>query len=173
MHTELTTTAKRRSVDTSKLANLLRGDLDWIVMKCLEKDRSRRYETANGLAADLKRHLNNEPVVARPPSTTYKFQKAIRRNKLVFTAGTAIALALVLGVVGTSIGLARAEKQRQEAEEQRRSAQAAQRLAEQRFNSALQFVTDVSQKVAPEFQDLIGAAKANETLAQISLTFLE
>src|SRR5208337_1236431 len=51
-------------------------DLDWIVMKCLEKDRARRYETANGLAADLKRHLNNEPVVARPPSTVYRLQKA-------------------------------------------------------------------------------------------------
>ena len=63
---ELTTTAKRRSADTSKLLHQLKGDLDWIVMKCLEKDRTRRYETANGLAADLKRHLNNEPVVARP-----------------------------------------------------------------------------------------------------------
>ena len=80
---ELTTTAKRRSADTAKLLHQLKGDLDWIVMKCLEKDRSRRYETANGLAADLKRHLNNEPVVARPPSAAYKFQKAFRRNKLV------------------------------------------------------------------------------------------
>ena len=59
-----------------ELITLLRGDLDWIVMKCLEKDRSRRYETANGLAADLKRHLNNEPVIARPPSAAYKLQKA-------------------------------------------------------------------------------------------------
>jgi serine/threonine protein kinase len=66
---ELTTTAKRRSSDAPRLINLLKGDLDWVVMKCLEKDRTRRYETANGLAADLKRHLNNEPVVARPPST--------------------------------------------------------------------------------------------------------
>jgi WD40 repeat protein/serine/threonine protein kinase len=94
----LTTTAKRRSVEASRLVHLLRGDLDWIVMKCLEKDRSRRYETANGLAADLKRHLNNEPVVARPPSTAYRFQKAWRRNKLVFTAGVAIATALVVGI---------------------------------------------------------------------------
>ena len=60
----------------------LRGDLDWIVMKCLEKDRTRRYETANGLAMDLKRHLNNETVVARPPSSAYRFQKTVRRNKL-------------------------------------------------------------------------------------------
>jgi hypothetical protein len=64
---ELTTTARHRQSEALKLIHLLRGDLDWIVMKCLEKDRSRRYETANGLAADLKRYLGNEPVVARPP----------------------------------------------------------------------------------------------------------
>jgi WD40 repeat protein/serine/threonine protein kinase len=95
---ELTTMAKRRSVEASRLAHLLRGDLDWIVMKCLEKDRSRRYETANGLAADLKRHLNNEPVVARPPSAVYRFQKALHRNRLAFTAAAAVAAALVLGL---------------------------------------------------------------------------
>ncbi len=95
---DLTTTAKRRSADKSKLVHQLRGDIDWIVMKCLEKDRTRRYETANGLAADLKRHLDNEPVVARPPSAAYKFQKAFRRNKLAFTAGAAIAAALVVGI---------------------------------------------------------------------------
>src|SRR3989454_1140346 len=77
---QLTTTAKRRSADTSKLLHQLKGDLDWIVMKCLEKDRARRYETANGLAADLKRHLNNEPVTARPPSASYRLQKAFHRN---------------------------------------------------------------------------------------------
>ena len=60
-------------------------------MKCLEKNRSRRYDTANGLAADLKRHLNNEPVIARPPSAAYKLQKAWRRNKLVFSAGATVA----------------------------------------------------------------------------------
>ncbi len=95
---ELTTTAKRRSVDKSKLVSQLKGDIDWIVMKCLEKDRTRRYDTANGLAADLNRHLNNEPVVARPPSAAYKFQKAFRRNRLAFTAGAAIAAALVVGI---------------------------------------------------------------------------
>ena len=74
-------------------------DLDWIVMKCLEKDRSRRYETANGLAADLRRHLNNEPVVARPPSTLYRFQMAWRRNRLAFAAGLAVIAALMAGTV--------------------------------------------------------------------------
>src|SRR5438128_5001804 len=65
-----------------RLISALRGDLDWIVMKCLEKDRARRYETANGLTADIRRHLNNEPVVARPPSVAYRFQKLVRRNKV-------------------------------------------------------------------------------------------
>jgi WD40 repeat protein len=95
---ELTTTAKRRSADSSKLLHQLKGDLDWIVMKCLEKDRARRYETANGLVADLKRHLNNEPVVARPPSAAYRFQKAFRRNKLAFAAVTSVVAVLMLGV---------------------------------------------------------------------------
>ena len=96
---ELTTTAKRRSVESSRLARLLRGDLDWIVMKCLEKDRTRRYETTNGLATDLKRHLENEAVTARPASSAYRFQKLVRRNKLAFTAAMAVTLALVLGMI--------------------------------------------------------------------------
>jgi tetratricopeptide (TPR) repeat protein len=163
---ELTATARRRSVETSKLAHLLRGDLDWIVMKCLEKDRTRRYETANGLAVDLKRHLNNETVAARPPSAAYKFQKAFRRNKLAFAAAGAVAVALLLGIIGTSLGLVRAERQRQEAE-------AARKLAEQRFLSASRFVEDMFQQVAPKFQNLIGATEAQQALAQISVNFLE
>jgi serine/threonine protein kinase len=73
------------------------ADLDWIVMKCLEKDRTRRYETANGLAADLQRYLENEPVIARPPSAIYKLRKAIRRNKTAFAAGTVVLAALAAG----------------------------------------------------------------------------
>ncbi len=107
---DLTTTAKRRSADTAKLMHQLKGDLDWIVMKCLEKDRSRRYETANGLAADLKRHLNNEPIVARPPSTAYKFQKAFRRNKVVFTAGAVVAAALFFGIFFSTWQAVRAKR---------------------------------------------------------------
>src|ERR1022692_1806501 len=106
---DLTTTAKRRSADKSKLMHQLKGDLDWIVMKCLEKDRTRRYETANGLAADLKRHLNNETVIARPPSSAYRFQKMVRRNKLVFAAGTAVGAA-VLAVLAASTFLFVQEK---------------------------------------------------------------
>src|ERR1022692_923281 len=112
---ELTTTAKRRSADKSKLIHQLKGDLDWIVMKCLEKDRTRRYETANGLAADLKRHLNNEPVTARPPSAVYKFQKAFRRNKLVFAAGAAVSIALLLGIIASVSQAVRATRAKRDA----------------------------------------------------------
>jgi WD40 repeat protein len=128
---QLTTTAKRRSADTSKLLHQLKGDLDWIVMKCLEKDRTRRYETANGLAADLKRHLDNEPVVARPPSTAYRFQKAFRRNKLVFTAGTAVAIALVVGLGLAATGLRQAMRERNSALEARAGEEAQRREAQQ------------------------------------------
>ncbi|HZJ14559.1 MAG TPA: serine/threonine-protein kinase, partial [Chthoniobacteraceae bacterium] len=109
---ELTTTAKRRHIEPAKLPALLRGDLDWIVMKCLEKDRGRRYETANGLAIDIERHLHNEPVVARPPSRIYRFQKLVRRNKLAVGAALAVAAALVLGAfvsVSQAIRAIRAE----------------------------------------------------------------
>jgi serine/threonine protein kinase/tetratricopeptide (TPR) repeat protein len=105
---ELTTTAKHRRVDPPKLIHLLRGDLDWIVMKALEKDRARRYETANGLASDVQRHLADEPVVARPPSGLYRFQKLLRRNKGAFAAVGSVALFLVLGVVGSTVEALRA-----------------------------------------------------------------
>ncbi len=94
---EQSTTATRHSTDSPRLISLLRGDLDWIVMKCLEKDRTRRYETANGLALDIVRHLSNEPVIARPPTAFYQLQKAWRRNKVVYTAVTAVVIALLLG----------------------------------------------------------------------------
>jgi eukaryotic-like serine/threonine-protein kinase len=124
---ELTMTAKRRSADTSKLLHQLKGDLDWIVMKCLEKDRTRRYETANGLAADLKRHLNNEPIVARPPSTAYRFQKSVRRNKLAFVAAGAVTTALLLGIIGSTVQAIRATRAKHEA----LAAQAQARAAEE------------------------------------------
>src|ERR1019366_720122 len=107
---EQTTVAKRRHVEPPKLIHLVRGDLDWIVMKCLEKDRTRRYETANGLAMDLQRHLHDEPVVARPPGAGYRFRKMARRHKLAFAAVTAVALALGLGIIGSTWQAVRARR---------------------------------------------------------------
>ena len=82
----------RRHAEPPRLIASLRGDLDWIVMKALEKERARRYETANGLAMDIQRHLSNEPVMARPPSRVYRLQKLVRRNKVVFVAAAAVVL---------------------------------------------------------------------------------
>jgi serine/threonine protein kinase/WD40 repeat protein len=126
---ELTTTARRRSVDSSKLAKLLRGDLDWIVMKCLEKDRARRYDTANGLATDIKRHLQNETVVARPPNSAYRFQKLVRRNKFACAATVAVAAALLFGIIVSSWQAAKATQAKHDAELSRQTAEANERKA--------------------------------------------
>jgi WD40 repeat protein/serine/threonine protein kinase len=99
---DLTTTAKHRSADVPKLIHLVRGDLDWIVMRCLEKDRNRRYDTANGLAMDLKRHLNNEPVTARPPSGAYRVRKFVRRNRVMVASAATVAGVLVLGICAST-----------------------------------------------------------------------
>jgi serine/threonine protein kinase/WD40 repeat protein len=109
---ELSTVARNRRSEPAKLGSALRGDLDWIVMKALEKDRSRRYETANGLAMDIQRHLSNEPVSARPPSNLYRFQKLARRNRgALLAAGTVFAALLTAVIVlGTSNGRIRTER---------------------------------------------------------------
>src|SRR5881394_187225 len=121
---ELTTVAKHRHTEAPRLIHLVRGDLDWIVMKCLEKDRTRRYETANGLASDIQRHLDNEPVVARPPSALYRIEKLVRRNRLAFTAAVLVALALVLGIVASTWQAIRATRFRQQAQGEAQRAEA-------------------------------------------------
>ena len=96
MAADLAEVARQRQADPARLTKLLRGDLDWIVMKALEKDRSRRYETANGLAMDVQRYLTDEPVLARPPSSLYRFQKMVRRNKLPIAVASAVIATLVI-----------------------------------------------------------------------------
>ena len=107
-----------RSTEPKKLTGLLRNELDWIVMKALEKDRARRYETANGFAADVHRYLNGEAVQAHPPSTAYRVKKFVRRNKGQVIAASLVLLALLAGMAGTTWGLF-AARQAQERESQR------------------------------------------------------
>jgi tetratricopeptide (TPR) repeat protein len=109
--------AAKRHTEPKRLGTVVRGELDWIVMKALEKDRQRRYETANGLAMDIRRYLSGEAVVAAPPSTAYRMKKFIKRHRGVVIATGVVAAALVLGVVGTSMGLMEARKQRSAAEQ--------------------------------------------------------
>src|SRR5215470_14902412 len=108
----LTIVAQQRRAEPTNLIRAVRGDLDWIVMKALEKDRARRYETANGLALDVKRFLSNEPVSARPPSKLYKLGKTIQRNKLLFVAIGIIATLLVVTLVSLLVSLANERKAR-------------------------------------------------------------
>lgn len=105
--------AGQRSTDAQRLPSMLAGDLDWIVMKAIEKDRQLRYETANGLAMDVQRYLNEEPVLARPPSRMYRFHKLVRRNRIVFMA-SGVALFGLLGGLGTSTWLFFREREARE-----------------------------------------------------------
>ena len=127
---ELTRTAKRHSIEASKLPTLLRGDLDWIVMRCLEKDRTRRYHTANAIAVDIQNHLEHEPISACPPSTMYRFQKAFRRNKLAFMAAAAIVAALGIGATVSTWQAIKATRAIRAESEQRIIAENAKTLAE-------------------------------------------
>jgi serine/threonine protein kinase len=102
----------QRHTEPAKLTKLVRGELDWIVMKALEKDRSRRYETANGLARDVERYLNDEAVQASPPSGLYRVRKFVRRHKGPVVAAGAVVLALLLGVAAATVGFLQATRQR-------------------------------------------------------------
>src|SRR6266516_1225897 len=112
---DLTTIAQQRRSEPPRLIHIIRGDLDWIAMKALEKDRTRRYETANDLALDVKRFLENEPVSSRPPSRLYKFQKTVQRNRLLFSGLGIIATLLVVSLIVVSASLAHERQSRREA----------------------------------------------------------
>ncbi len=109
-----------------RLTAMLRGELDWVVMKCLEKARERRYESASGLARDIQRYLADEPVEARPPSAAYRLAKLLKRHRTAAIAAGIVLVALLVGIAGMTFGLVRAEIQRERAE-QAHSAEAEQR----------------------------------------------
>jgi WD40 repeat protein/serine/threonine protein kinase/tetratricopeptide (TPR) repeat protein len=148
----LPTLAANRGTESAKLAKLVRGELDWIVMKALEKDRNRRYETANGLAMDVQRYLADEPVAAGPPSAAYRLRKFARRNKRMLATIGVIALALVVGTAISTwqaIRATHAEGLAQErldtantnygmAEEQRQAARTQEELAKQQRGIAVE-----------------------------------
>jgi WD40 repeat protein/serine/threonine protein kinase len=121
-----------RQTEPAKLTKLVRGELDWIVMKALEKDRNRRYETANGFVMDVRRYLADEPVQACPPSVGYRLRKFVRRNKGPVLAATVFFLLLVGGIIGTSWGLVWAERARQAAQTAEANEREQRQLAEQR-----------------------------------------
>jgi eukaryotic-like serine/threonine-protein kinase len=165
--------AALRQTEPRKLMAILRGELDWVVMKCLEKHRERRYETANGLARDIERYLADEPVEARPPSAGYRFGKFLKRHKGPAIAAGLVLLALLVGIAGTTYGLIRAESQRRKAVAAEK-AEAAQRVtataerdraiaAESRSRTINEFLT----------QDLLTQAEPANNAAEDHVTLLE
>ncbi|MEZ6134582.1 MAG: protein kinase [Pirellulaceae bacterium] len=133
---ELPSLSANRSMEPKSLTSMLRLELDWIVMKALEKDRARRYETANAFASDIGRYLAGEAVLAHPPSRAYRIKKFLRKYKGPVLAGSMVWLALIAGVIGTAYGLARSNKQRILAQENQKSAEENQKIAEENYQLA-------------------------------------
>ncbi|MCA9283693.1 MAG: serine/threonine protein kinase, partial [Phycisphaerales bacterium] len=155
--------AKRRRIDPKALVRNLRGDLDWIVMKCIEKDRTRRYEAATGLAEDLRRHLNDEPVLAGPPSAAYRMTKFVRRNRgAVVATGIVSAGLLVSTVISIAFAISEAEQRgvadlrTREANAAREAERTAKEESQQRAEE-LQVRTDQLQQVADFQSDQLSA----------------
>jgi eukaryotic-like serine/threonine-protein kinase len=126
----LATAADARQLPPRQLLATLKGELNWIVARCLEKDRSRRFESASSLARDIERYLANEPIEARPASATYRLRKLYRRNRAMVLAAGLVLIALIGGIIGTTWGLIRAEDQRHLAENKEQEADAARQEAE-------------------------------------------
>jgi serine/threonine protein kinase/tetratricopeptide (TPR) repeat protein len=168
------------SAEPRKMARLLRGELDWIVLKCLEKDRARRYETANALARDVQRYLNDEVVEARPPGTAYRLGKWLRKNRGPVVAAGLVLLALLGGVVGTAWGLVQAnealaseaaqrgqaEEQRGRAVQQRDRAMRAEKLAQKRLHQVTEEHAVLEEVYAFLHRDLLAQADiANQRIS--------
>jgi WD40 repeat protein/serine/threonine protein kinase len=137
----LPSVAAQRQTEPAKLSKLVRGELDWIVMKALEKDRNRRYETANGFALDVQRYLADEPVEACPPSVGYRFRKFARRNRAVLATTTAVVLALLVAVgslIGAVTVLAAGNAQTRKQQEETEKALLSEKEAAQKLDKALQ-----------------------------------
>jgi len=130
---ELPVIAATRNLEPRSLQKLITGELDWIVMKCLEKERGRRYETANGVAADLDRYLADEPVLAGPPSASYRLRKFIDRHRTAAVAAALLLLSLMAGIVGTTWGMIRANAARQAEAERAEGERLAKESAEKRL----------------------------------------
>jgi eukaryotic-like serine/threonine-protein kinase len=173
----LVSISAQRHTQPAKLMKLMRGELDWIVMKCLEKDRDRRYETANGFVADLKRYLNDEPVKACPPSALYRVRKFARRNKRILATAGIVVLALVLGTAVSTRQAIRATaaeglaQKRLAAESEARNATRAQlRLTEQAQEEAMHRLYEaglaqaragsLSRRIGQRFESLDAVAQA-------------
>ena len=175
----LTTVAARRATDGRRLEQLLRGELDWIVMKCLEKDRTRRYEAASALAADVKRHLADEPVLAKPSSASYRLWKFARRHRSIVLAISVALIGLVGGLAAATYGLVRATHDRDVAiksqineGKQRKAAEAATAIASQQSAIAVhqeevaRTAAAKAQEINRFLQSILASASPDQTMGK-------
>ncbi|MCP4171840.1 MAG: protein kinase [Fuerstiella sp.] len=166
----ITGVSEQRRIEPFRLQQILRGELDWIVMRSLEKDRRRRYETANVFAEDLTRHLNDEQVLARPPSLGYRLQKIFRRHRVSILTGISVVLLLVAGLIGTGSMWLKANRLAQEKQgvaEKAQTAEAQERTARQEVERERDNVEQQRQNVVKARQETEAAlAQANYLLAQ-------
>ena len=171
--------ATSRRSEPAALSKLIRGDLDWIVMRAMEKDRTRRYETAGALANDVERHLNNEPVQAGPPSAAYRLRKFVRRHRVGVLAGSLAAAALLTGLSLAIAGFIQATRARDALEFERDAAEAARAEAEAARTSvqkqrelaeasavAAQKEADKSAITAAFLQEMLASVDPNEALGR-------
>jgi tetratricopeptide (TPR) repeat protein len=180
------TVSANRQTDPKRLRQLFRGELDWIVMKALEKDRNRRYETASAFAADVQRYLHDEPVQACPPSPGYRLRKFARRNKGPVLAASLVLMALVAGIIGTTWGMLRATSAEaaaileagekttalDEKEAALATATAAQKDAQENLKDALAAVDQMLTRVAEErLLDVPQMEAVRQELLQDALKF--
>jgi serine/threonine protein kinase len=188
------TVAANRQTEPARLGRFVKGELDWIVMKALAKERDRRYETAAGFARDIERFLSHEPVTAGPPTAAYRLRKFVRRNRPQVVGAALVLLALVLGVIGTTLGLVQANERRREAEraradeaEQRGLAEARQKKAEaetlradanaqeaiDRYDLAVDALNVVFSKVQTELERSPATDRARIQILQAAMKVLQ
>lgn len=170
----LPSVAAVRGIEPKRLTALLRGELDWVVMKCLEKQRERRYETASGLARDIQRYLANEIVEARPPSRSYRLKKFVSKHRGQVISASLVMLALLIGTVAATLGLLEAQSQttlanqanqdkdlalkkvEQQAEKERIARLNAEAMTRNALDANNAMVFDIQEELAPKpgMQDL-------------------
>ncbi len=166
----LPSVAANRGTEPAKLSRLMKGELDWVVLKALEKDRSRRYDTANGLVRDIQRYLADEVVEARPPSTSYRLQKFVRRNRATVLAGSAVAAALLLGAVAFAWQARIATWQKQIAQDNEQRANENYRLARQAVDD---YLTRVSENTLLRVQPSRDLRELRKQLLEDALKFYQ
>ncbi len=155
--------ARHRRTDVQSLRRALAGDLDWIVMKAMEKDRTRRYQTAAAFAEDLRRFLGHEPISARPPTALYRARKFARRNRALIGAGGAVVMALLLTVAALAYGMSRAGYERNKTAE--RATEARAQIVLSAMNSVRKYTTN---NVRPALKKTYGDGFAKEMIPGFS-----